>query len=192
MKKLLMILTMIVIWNFSNGQSIYYPINKETTLTYAYGSDLYNGAYDNVRLKVMTLNSTEVIDGKEYYISETSSGSDGKYTPMMTSYVRVGKDGSVLVRQEGDDDEYIFIQTSSKVDDTWPSRNGTLASTTRVTSLDGIIKTDTKTYTDCLVLEQKTEDGRIMQSYFVKDLGMVASTITMDGSEKIFIYLINE
>lgn len=187
-----MILVLIAIWNFSNAQSSYFPLNKGAVFTYAYGSELYQGAYDDKRIKVSILSTTKIIDGKEYFISETSTGSDKSYSTLTTSYVRIGTDGSILATQDVGEQEYTTIQASPKVGNTWPSKNGKLTCITRVVNLDGTIKTANKTFTNCLVLEQKTEDGRTMKSYFKEDLGMVATTIIMDGSEKIFIYLVSE
>ncbi len=141
MKKLLMILVLISFCNFSNAQSNYFPLEQGDTFTYAYGSELYQGAYDNVRIKINTLSTTKIINGKEYIILEASSGSGKSYTRVSTSYVRVGKDGSILTLQDGDDQEYMTLKASPKVGDTWPSKNGKSESTARVSSLNGTIKT---------------------------------------------------
>lgn len=192
MNRLSTILVLLATLNFVNGQSSYFPFEKGSSFTYAYGSELYQGTYDHMRIKVETLNNTKMIDGKEYFITETSTGSDDNFSKISTSYVRTAKDGSVFTIQAEGEKEYLSIQAMPKVGDKWASKNGKISTTTLVTETNGNIKTDNKTYTDCLVLEQKSEDGTVTKSYFQKNVGMVATTLVVEGSEKIFIHLVNE
>lgn len=192
MKKSLLILALIVAWSYTRGQSSYFPLEKGKTLTYAYGSELYQGEYQDIRMKVTILPTTEVMNGKEYFISETSSGSGGNYTVHATSYVRMGKDGSIIGMQDKAGEESTVIQASPTIGSTWSSRDGQRTYTATVTDLSGTITTATEAYSNCLVVEQATEDGIITRSYFKKGVGMVATTVIKDGSEKIFIYLVSE
>jgi hypothetical protein len=190
MKRLFLIFVLISICNFSNAQSNYFPLEKGATFTYAYGSELYQGAYDDKRFKVKILNTTKVIDGKEYFISETSSGSGDNYALIATSYMRAGKDGSILTLQ--DEEEYITVPAVPKIGKTWTTTNGEVTYTTRVADLNGTINTATKTYSNCLVLEQKDQNGMLTRTYSQEGVGMVATTLLKDGSEQIFFYLVNE
>ena len=180
------------IWNFSIGQSNYFPLEKGTSFTYGYGTELYQGAFDGKRFKMDILSTTKTISGKEYLILQTSTGSDNNYSVVATSYVRIGKGGSLYTIEDLDEQEHVTIQGSPKKGDTWPSKNGKLTSVIKVVDVSGSIKTDGKTFTNCLVLEQTVEDGQKMQSYYKEGLGMVAITIFMQGSEKLFVYLIDE
>lgn len=192
MKKIVTILVFIAICKFSNGQSNYYPIEKGATFTYAYGNELYDGSYSKMRSQISILNTTKIIDGKEYFMFETSSGSEDNYSVIASSYARVGEDGSIFALEKEGNQEYLTLKTPLKLGATWSSKSGQLTSTIKVINLDGTIKTANTTYANCLVVEQKTEDERIMRSYFKEGIGMVATTMIVDDSEKVFIYLVNE
>ncbi|MGB3777710.1 MAG: hypothetical protein WA960_05085 [Tunicatimonas sp.] len=192
MKKLLAITILTAAWNFSSGQSRYFQLEKGSTLTYAYGSELYGGTYDDTRIKVTILSATKMINGKEYLVSETSTGKDDSYSLSATSYLRISSDGFILAKLDEDGAEYTVMQSSPEVGDAWTSRNGAYESTTRVTDLDGTIQTANGTYQNCLVLEQTSEGNPTMHSYFKKDIGLVATTITANGSEKVFFHLVDK
>ena len=192
MRRLFLIFVLISICNFSNAQSNYFPLEKGATFTYAYGSELYQGAYDDKRFKVKILNTTKMIDGKEYFISETSSGSGDNYALIATSYMRAGKDGSIYSLPDEDGEEYITIPAALKIGKTWTTTNGEVTYTTRVADLNGTIKTATKSYSNCLVVEQKDQNGMLTRTYSQEGVGMVATTLIKEGSEQIFIYLVTE
>lgn len=189
MKKLLIIIVLIGIWNYSNGQSSYFPVEKGMSWTYAYGAEIYGGTpYEDYTCDVTILDSNEVFDGKEYYISEASMGSgEGDNTEIRT-YFRIGNDGSLISKVDEKTEEFVSMSKTPKVGDVYGSQQG---GSTKVLDLDATIKTPTTTYTDCLLMEI-SDDQTTTRVYYQKNIGMVATTLVAEGSEKLFIYLVSE
>ncbi|MEM6829787.1 MAG: hypothetical protein AAF551_04675 [Bacteroidota bacterium] len=191
MKKLSILLLLTGIWNCSFGQSSYFPIKKGTTLTYAYSDELYKGQSVDVsqlKMTVKVLNETQSINGKDYFVSETSTGG---LAPDFKSYIRIGNDGSILSMEEGETEESLMMKKSPTVGDSWITNKKAGESKNKVVGLDGTIKTPAGTYTNCLVLEI-FENGTMSKGYFKENLGMVAVSVMMGGSEKLFVYLVDE
>jgi len=191
MKYLLALLTLIIVSYRVSGQSAYYPLKEGSSHTYAYGSQLYDGAYDDKRVKVKILNDSKTLDGNVYFVSETSMGSNGNYRIYATSYLRIDGKGSIMMKQNLNHKEVMMIPSAPKVGTSWSAEINNVAHTNTVVDLNGSIKTKQTTYNNCLVLEQKANEGIVTRSYYKKGVGMVATTMLADYSEKIFIYLIN-
>ncbi|MEL7147037.1 MAG: hypothetical protein AAFO69_11760 [Bacteroidota bacterium] len=191
MKKLSVIILLILVAGYSFGQSSYYPMEKGKSYTYAYGKELYesmNVDVSKLKMTVSFLNETKAINGKEYIVSQTSSGG---MTPDFTSYARVKSDGTIVGFEEGETEEFTFLTKSPKVGDSWSRTKDGAKSTSKVVDLSGAVKTPTKSYADCLVLES-TENGATTRAYFKRGVGMVAVTVLMAGEEKLFIYLLEQ
>jgi hypothetical protein len=190
MKKINLILVLMVIWNYSFGQSSFFPIKKGAVLTYAYGKELYQGHNVDVsqlRMTVKILNETKVINGKDYFILETSSAGS-----TFRSYLRIGRDGSVLGMREDETKESILMKKSLAVGDSWTTTQMGSKITNKVIDLDGTIKTPNKIYMKCLVIQQSYDDGNVLTGYYQENLGSVAVTLTTGDGEKLFNYLIDE
>lgn len=189
MRRILLIIILIGIWNYSSSQSSYFPLKKGMKLTYAYGKEIYGGTpYENNTVEIEILNDTKIIDGKEYFISKNTSGSMEGDKTVIKSYFRFGNDGSLISKSDENTEELVVMQKTPTVGYTSPSQGG---GTSKVIDLNATIKTPIKTYTNCLIIEFN-ENQTITRAYYQKDIGMVATTIVSDGSEKIFIYLISE
>jgi hypothetical protein len=189
MKKLLMIIVLIAFWSYSNGQSSYFPAKKGTNWTYAFGKEIYGGTpYENYTSEIKILDATEVIDGKEYFVSETSMGGKEGDKTVIKTYFRFGNDGSLISKIDKDKKEFVSMNKSPKVGDIYTSQQG---GTSKVVDLNATIKTPITTYTNCLMIEIN-ESQTISRAYYQKNTGMIATTMIMDGKEKIFIYLVSE
>lgn len=191
MKKLFIVLLLVKFCHYSFGQSSYYPLKKGETLTYAYGKELYQGQNIDVsqrRMTVKILDEPQAINGKDYFVVETTS--NGVATDVK-SYLRVGGDGAILGIQEGETQESIIMKKSPAVGDTWVTNRGGIQSTSSILELDGTIKTPAKTFENCLVLES-VQNGSTTKGYFQRGLGMVAITMIVGDLEKLFIYMVNE
>lgn len=192
MKKLVVFVLLLGVWKCSIAQSTYFPLEKGSTFSYSYGKDLYEGRninVDEMKMTVQVLNNNKVINGKEYFVVETSAG--GKSPTVFTTYVRVAEDGTVYTIYEEGSSEYMSLTASPKIGDTFTSENGGYTKTAKVIALDGKITTPTDTYSDCLVMES-TDGVTVTRSYSVKNRGMVATTVIMEGEEKVFVYLVND
>jgi hypothetical protein len=189
MKRLFFIIALFGFWNYAKGQSNYFPINEGKNLTYAFGKEIYGGTpYEGYRFQVSILDAKEEIDGKEYFISETSTGSESGEKTIIRSYLRFGDDGSVISKVSKDSSEQLVLQKNPKIGDSYASQQ---AGTAKVLDLNATIKTPIMTYTNCLMIETE-ENQTISRVYYQENIGMVAATTFTDGSEKIFIYLISE
>lgn len=190
MKKLYFLLIFITLSTFTVGQSDYFPIEQGSVYTYAYSKALYEGQnfdVSNLSMTVEVLDETKVIDGKEYYVSQTSTS----FTSPQKAYMRVAGDGSIYVIQEEGGEEAVMMSNSPAVGDTWDTYKGSGKVEGKVIALDGTVKTPITTYTGCLVLEY-TENGATSRGYFYPGKGMVAVTVLIEGKEMLFVYLISE
>jgi len=188
MKKTL-IAILILIWNYSNAQSSYFPLTKGTTLSYAFGSEIYGGTpYENYKCEVTILENTETIDGKEYFVSESITGTNKDNQTIITSYFRYRTDGTLISKATKNSEEIVVMNTVQKVGDTYSSQNNGI---TKVIDLSATIKTPVSTYSDCLVLETN-ENQTITRIYYKRNIGMIATTLIKDDKEMIFIYLEKE
>ena len=133
--------------------------------------------------------STHKINGKDYIVFSNSYGSNGGFKFVNDSYVRVGEEGDIFMLNENKIGESISMKKEIKLGDSWPSNKGGVTTTLTVVALDGEINTPHKTYSNCLVLEGQERD-MITRSFFQENIGMVATTLEMEGEEKVFIYLI--
>jgi len=61
----------------------------------------------------------------------------------------------------------------------------------KVLDLNATITTPTTTHSNCLMVEVAASESTT-RVYYQKNIGMVATTMIMDGSEKIFIYLLSK
>ncbi|WP_027420675.1 hypothetical protein [Crocinitomix catalasitica] len=184
-----LIITLILICNYSNGQSSYFPLEKGTTLVYTYGEALYKGTpYENYTTEVKVLDNTETINGIKYFVSESSTGDSKDNRTVILSYYRFGKDGSLITKSSKNGEEVIAMKETPKVGDTYPSQRG---GTSKVTDLNATFTTPVSTYNNCLVIET-IEGQTTYRAYFKKNIGMVATTIIQDNTEKVFICLQSE
>lgn len=190
MKKLSLLLALFGIWNYSLGQSSYFPLKKGTTMTYAYGKELYQGQnvdISQLRMTVKILEETKVINGNEYFISETSAGTP---MPATKAFLRVNDQGAIVGIEDGATEESVMIKQPLEVGDSWTTSKGGMTSTSEVVALNGSIETPAETFTNCLVVAS-SENGTQTKAYFKEDVGMVAIQVVMGGSEKLFVYLID-
>ena len=187
MRILFSMIVFCVVLNASFAQSDYFPVDKGTEWTYAFGAEIYAGTpYEDYISEVKILDVSETIDGKEYFVSETSMGSaDGDKT-VIQSYFRFGDDGSLRTKVDKNSKELVSLNKTPKIGDTHASQQG---GTSKVVDLNASIKTPLKTYNNCLVVEIN-ENQTITRAYYQKDLGMVATTMLIEGSEKIFMYMV--
>ena len=189
MKTLTSTFLLLAIWSYSYGQSPYFPVEKGTTQTYAYGSEMYAGTpYEDYTVKVRVLNDTQMIDGKEYLVSESAMGGKSGDPLVTTTYMRVGDDGTIYGKTDKEAAEEVFMKENPAVGDSFVSQSGGL---TKVTDMSGSIETPTDAYSDCLVVESE-ENGMMLKSYFQKNVGLIATTMVDEGNEKIFFYLIED
>lgn len=189
MKALLMTITLMAVWTYSNGQSKFFPLTKGTTWVYSFGKEIYGGTpYEYYTNKVKILDITETIGGIEYFVSETSTGSGNDNRTTITTYFRFGKDGSIISKSDKTAKELVAMKKDPNVGDTYESRQG---GTSKVINLNASIKTENKTYTGCLLIET-IENQTIFRTYYQKHIGMVATTIVSDGKERIFTYLVSK
>lgn len=190
MKNMLVLCTLVLLWNTSHAQADYFPIEKGQTLTYAYGKELYQGAYDKMRIKVRVLDEEKTIEGEEYFVSETSTGSGDQYSVISTMFIRISDKGDVIVREKADAEESVMLKAFPTAGDTWTGISNNLLTKMKVVDEKGSITTAGKTFDNCLVVEQLSENGTTMRSYFKKGKGIVATSVITEGSEKVFIYLV--
>jgi len=189
MKKLLMITVLIVLCGYSKGQHSYFPVEKGMSMTYAFGSEIYKGTpYETYQSTVKILEETETIEGKEYFVSESSTGNKESDPTVITSYCRFGSDGSLFSKANKTANEILVLKKTPKVGDKNTSQQG---GTSEVVDLNATIKTPTDTYSECLMIEVK-ENETLSRMYYQKNTGMVATTMVIEGNEKIFIYLLSK
>lgn len=189
MKTLLFCLLLLGLCNNLHAQSDYFPVEIGASWKYAFGAELYAGTpYEHYSTYVEILDASETIDGKDYFVSKTSMGSGDSDMTVIQTYFRYGKDGALIAKAGKDKPEIISMNQTPKVGDTHASQQG---GTSKVIDLNASIKTPTKTYTNCLLLEIR-ENNTVSRAYYEKNKGMVATTIMAEGSEKIFMYLVSE
>lgn len=197
MKQLMTLLLTIFLTGFINlsyAQSEYLMMEKGKVFKYKYGNVYSAGQVnEDMIVKIDVLNTTKMIGGKEYLTVQSSTGSDGNFSVIMTSYTRFANDGTVYTILEDEmDKETVMLKAPLKVGDFWEDKGyGGETSSKKILGFNGSITTPTATYSDCLVLETK-ENGALSKSYFKKNVGMVATTVTVGGTEKIFIYLLED
>ncbi|NRB61721.1 MAG: hypothetical protein HRU40_01600 [Saprospiraceae bacterium] len=188
MKKIL-IIALVLIWNYSNGQSDYFPVEKGKTWTYAFGAEIYKGTpYENYQSEVKILEDTETINGTTYFIAQNATGDPKGNKTTLISYFRFSDDGSLISKNSKNSEELIIMKKTPQVGDTYRSQNG---GTSKVIDTNATLKTPESTYDNCLMLEIKEEQSTL-RSYYQKNIGMIATTIIQNNTEKIFIYLISE
>ncbi|MEL6562709.1 MAG: hypothetical protein AAFQ94_31360 [Bacteroidota bacterium] len=191
---LLLIMCLTGVFSLSYAQSEYLMMEKGKVFKYKYGNVYGPGLVDEgTILKVEVLNATKTIEGKEYLTVQSSTGSDGNFSVDLTSYTRVSGNGSVYTRLEDEiNKETVMLRAPLKVGDSWEEKGfGGETASKKIIGFDGSITTPTATYSDCLVLETQ-QNGTQSKSYFKKNIGMVATTVTMGGEEKLFIYLLED
>ena len=181
-----LIAVLILIGTYSNAQSSYFPLTPGTTLSYAFGSEIYGGTpYENYKSEVTIAETTETIDGKEYFISENRTGNTKGDQTVIRTYFRYRTDGSLVSKTDKTTEEIVVMNSTPKVGDTHSSQNNGI---TKVIDLKGTIKTPISTYSDCLVIEI-IENQTTLRSYYKKNIGMIATTMVKDEKEMFFIYL---
>lgn len=188
MRVIFAVIVLSVALNFSFAQLDYFPVDKGTQWTYAFGTDLYGGTpFENYTSEIRILDAVETIDGTEYFVSESATGNSDSEKTVIRSYFRFADDGSLISKVDKNAPEVVSMKKNPKVGDTYPSQQG---GTSKVVDLNASIATPVKTYNNCLMIEIE-ENQTTSRAYYQKNVGMVATTIIADGTEKLFIYLLN-
>ena len=189
MKKLLIIMISMVVWNYTEAQTSYFPVEKGSKWTYAYGKEIYGGTpYEDYKFEVEILENEETIDGKEYFVSKGKMVGGKGDDVVVTSYFRFVNDGSIITRQDKATEEIVQFSNEPKVGDKFGSQQD---GSSKVLDLNATITTPTTTHSNCLMVEVAASESTT-RVYYQKNIGMVATTMIMDGSEKIFIYLLSK
>ena len=82
-----------VVWNYTEAQTSYFPVEKGSKWTYAYGKEIYGGTpYEDYKFEVEILENEETIDGKEYFVSKGKMVGGKGDDVVVTSYFRFGND----------------------------------------------------------------------------------------------------
>ena len=187
MKNLLVILICLSAWTYSSAQSSYFPVEPGKKWTYAFGKDIYGGTpYENYITEVAIQRDKEIIDGKSYYVLTSSSGLETSENSAIKTYVGFSDDGAILSKVEGTDKFYTTMNSNPKVGDEFLSPTG---GTSKVISLNASITSPTDSYDDCLLIEMADSD-LVMRSYYKKGVGLVVHCMVVEGTEKIFSYLL--
>jgi len=174
----------------SMAQSEFFPLEKGQVHIYNY-AEPFNSQASGQSSKTEILSTTKEINGKTYLVSQTSMGSNGDYTLISSSYLRNGKNGSVVGLESTSSKEELVMLPEGPLTkgQSWEMVTGGVSSTSTVIDLHGQVDTPAKRYSDCLVVEMKNAQGTI-RSYSKKGIGMVALAIVINGEEKLMSYLV--
>ncbi len=185
---LILTLTFFLSSHFAKAQNDYYPLEKGKTWIYKYTED-FNSASGSLS-KIQILKKTEQINGKTYFILQTSIGEEGQFDVLQTSYLRNGENGQVLgFANIGSSKEDILIPEGPlEVGKIWKAEAEGQESTSTLIGTSEKLITPFKTFENCLVIETEMADAKI-KSYFQKGKGLIASSLVLPDGEKLMQYL---
>jgi hypothetical protein len=170
------------------GQNPYYPLEKGQVQIFKYGDDFLSSPDQKAKIEI--LNDMKKIEGKEYFMNQSSLSTGGDYNIMQTVYVRDGNNGSIfgIIDLNNPTESVMFPERPWKVGTSWTSESMGMSSIGTIISLNGSIVTPEKTFTGCLVIEYQLGETKTL-SYFQKDVGMVAVSMSIEGEDKLVQYL---
>ncbi len=165
----------------------YYPLQKGQVRIYKY-TETFRTEPDQT-FKMEVLNDTKTINGKVYFVVESSLSSKGEYNLITTTHTRINDKGAIFAIGDQDQEEMVFPTEPITVNQTWENTANDKITTTKVINLSGSIETPAKIFKNCLVLEITSDNG-IVHSYSQKGVGLVAMSLIIEKEEKLFTYLV--
>ncbi|MEQ8358839.1 MAG: hypothetical protein RH860_05075 [Cytophagales bacterium] len=191
MKNLLFLFLFFIFTAKVFAQNDYYPLKKGKTWIYQYSDDFISASGNQSRIKI--LEEQEIIEGKRYYVLQTSIGDENQFDVLQTSYLRNGENGLVygLANAKMAKEHILIAEHPLEIGKTWTAEADGQKSSSVISGTNEKLITPEKTFNHCLVIETEMGDARI-RSYFQKGVGLVASTLILPEGEKLMQYLVNQ